>query len=864
MPAFVQNITGVTTLLGCYMQRFSASFGLNSSPTQIEVDLIPGNAGDPISTGFDFASGEPGTLNRFRFGALDFVGHVRSYSENLDSNGKKYNVSLVDPRIIFPNVVLSLDGLGLGTGSYVPNYFNVFTKYGSPQAADSNRYGMTFSKIREFLESTGVINAWGNKFILEFSSGFHNLVTGVNSSGIPSWYRINAGQTSLDQILQQVSSDFNFDYHAYVDPNTYTPGSTNKIKVQHIFRNSDAVGSKEIQIFLSGALASGVRLSYQYGKELRSDPTDVVAYGPPLTYWKCPSSSEIQRVWGETPNGTLIVNNFTGTSGIVSLESVKCSGSDRIVSTVSVQNIDFFKNPTGTSYPPQVVRTISTTNIKGYQPTENTIRAALYSQESWQAMLWNDHQAFAEELGMPTGGYYGPNEMIAKPDDIRAAAGLAKHGAGISDLDDLTREVLSNVYNATREVAETYYGTTWLVRLGSSNWLAENLYDSSELTPKIEFEGVEAAWSEPNRDLPSGCTLNHPTLQDSSNLNFKTDLGLTKAFLSVKDYDTVVDNTYFPWPVDVADYQPGEWIFENNNKLLVPLSVEVYQKEPSKAIIRLGEPLEQITASSGYVRNNPYYELLRALGYTEQVIKDYRMMEAADDNSNYGLAPRRLHHNIPISSQVHGFFIPVQRNEKNFGAFYATGTRHGGVNVISDDSLAPWTYGNATVWDEAGNSTVGRAFNGTTSVESAQINIAGMPVYNIGDKFGENANITAIAISVGPDGVMTNYTIKTFNYPRTAMTKTLQDKFQFVGGLGRYQRPPNNSVQDFSVIGKGLSAGMSQLAAQKKAMNSLRYRSGRSVKGSNRLKKVRDTIDGPTRFAGSYKPSSDGTFPTSA
>ena len=149
MPAFVQNITGVTTLLGCYMQRFSASFGLNSSPTQIEVDLIPGNAGDPVSTGFDFASGEPGTLNRFRFGALDFVGHVRSYSENLDSNGKKYNVSLVDPRIIFPNVVLSLDGLGLGTGSYVPNYFNVFTKYGSPQAADSNRYGMTFSKIRE-------------------------------------------------------------------------------------------------------------------------------------------------------------------------------------------------------------------------------------------------------------------------------------------------------------------------------------------------------------------------------------------------------------------------------------------------------------------------------------------------------------------------------------------------------------------------------------------------------------------------------------------------------------------------------------------------------------------------------------------
>jgi len=866
MPAFVQNITGVTTLLGCYMQRFSASFGLNSSPTQIEIDLIPGSAASAIdiannATGFIYASGEPGTLNRFRFGALDFIGHVRSYSENFGSDGRKFNVSLVDPRIIFPNVVLSLDGFGVGTGVYIPNYFNVFNYYGSPQAADSNRYGMTFSKIREFLETTGVIDAWGNKFILSFASGFQTMTTGVtNPSGIPSWYRIPAGQVSLDQLFQQISNDFNFDYHAYIDPSTYTPGATNRILVQHIFRNNDAAGSKEIQAFLSGALNSGVRLSYQYGKELRSDPTEVVACGPALTYWKCPSSSEIQRVWGETPNGTLIVNNFTGTSGIVSLENIKCSGFDRITNTVTVQNIDFFKHPTGLSYPPQVIRTVSTTNIKGYQPSENTLRAALYSQESWEAMLFKDHQDFASgQLGMVVQPYNGPNELISRPSDIAAAMGIARRGSGITDIDDTTKNLISNVYNATREVAENYYGTTWLVRAGSSNWLAENTYDSSELTPRLEFEAVSAAWSEPYKDVPSGATQNHPVLMSSSNLNLKTDLGLTKAFLSINDYDTVVDPTYFPWPVDISDYTPGEWLFDSNDKLVVPISVDVYQKEPSKAIVRVSRPLTELTVGSGYVRNNPHYDFLLAIGYTHAQITGFHMLDKGDDNLNYGLAPRRLHHNIPLSSNAYGFFIPVQRNEKNFAGVFATGTRHGGVNVIHDDSLAPWTYGNASVFNDACSGIVGRAFNSTTSVESAQISIAGIPVYNIGEKFGENANITAISISLGPDGLTTNYTIKTFNYPRTALTKTLQDKFGFAGGLGRFQRPPNTATIDFNFMNRSNPNGtFAMLKKEKEALSRLKYQSEFRVKIGN--KRIRDSMPSQSNLITIQKASPQGVY----
>lgn len=818
MPAFIQHITGVTTLLGCYMQRYSASFGLNSSPSQVDVELVPGNANDPVASGFMYASGEPGTLARFRFGSLDFIGHIRSYTENLGTDGRKYSVSLGDPRIIFPNVVLSLDGFGVGTGTYVPNYFNVFNYYGSPQAADSNRYGMTFSKIRDFLTTTGIINAWGNRFQLEFSSGFQNLATGTNPSGIPTWYRIPAGQASLDSILQQVSSDFNIDYHAYIKQSTFdATGGINTIVVQHIFRNADAVGSSEISGFINSALTSGVRIGYQYGKELRSDPTDVVAYGPPLTYWKCPQSSELELVWGETNNGTLIKNGFTASGGMVSLENVKCSGSERIVSTITVQDIDFYKETTGITYPPQITRVFSSDNIKGYLCTEETFRAALFSQEAWECLLWKHHNAFALELGMTAQPFRGPNTLIGKPSDIEAAFKIAMAGSGVTNRDDITKEVLASVYQATRETADSYYGTTWLARVGSSNWLASGTFDSSELTPRIEFSAVDAAWSEPGRGLPSGATLNHPRLQDTSNLTFKDNLGLTKGFLSVYNYDIAVDAVYFPYPVDLSQFNRGEVLFESS-KLVVPISIQPYEKEPSKAIIRIASPLTAITTPSGYLKNNPYYAFLKALEFTDAKIRAYHLMDSAGDNQAYGLAPQRLHHDIPISSDVYGFFIPVQRNEKSFGPFIATGTRCGGVNVINDSSLAPWVYGNMNVYNDAGSGIIGRAYNGITSVESAQISIAGMPVYNLGDKFGENANITAITSQVGGDGMTTNYTVKTFTSPRITATKTLQDKFTFVGGLGQKQKIPNKTIQDFTFLVPERSDVFRNLSALRKQL----------------------------------------------
>jgi len=766
---FQQNITSPTILLSGYLQRLSATLGLNSSPTTFEFDLVTEN-----DQAFDFNSAYPGKLLSFTLGSLKFGGIIQGWTENFGQNGKTYSVRAADPRFLFGNIPLNLNGQGLSTGIALDNYFNVFRYYGSPQEADCTKDGMTFSKIRNFLSTTGIINAYGNKFLLQFSSGFMDSSGSVNPSGIPYWYRINASEISLEQLLQQVSQDFGMDYYAEVDYTNFNPtGTLNTLYIKHIYRNTLSDPS-EISGFVVNARNSGVLTSYKRGQELRTDPTTSIALGPSVEYWGFPQSTDIQCYWGKTSDGTAITKSTSFLSGVILLDHITGSGSQWINSTISLPTVTISKTPQGV-YPPRLIKAATTITVSGYYASSNVMRAALFNQESWEEVLTSEQPVFASGLGMQRERFLRANDFAVTNSGIRNSIAMTVLGYQITDRDPLREEVVRAVYDATRRTAEQYWGKSWLLTVDSSTWYNNGDYDSSELVPRLEFEASDSAWSEPGRSLPSGVTLNHAVLSSTNNPVFRDEVGKIKSFLSIPNFRTQVDNTNFPYPVDLSNYERENFLVEQNSKLVVPVSLEKYDKNPTQFIANLSFPIEGVTSGTIYKGNKYYYDFLKYAGFTNQNIKDYNMLQNIDENLKYGLASPRLFA-PPYSSDIYGFFIALRRTEKNFGGFIASGIRCGGIRIIQDSSLAPWTYGGVSGFNTAGTTLVNRSIADSTVIDSADLNIAGLPPFNLADSVATSSQITSASCQFGPDGFSTNYSIRTFAVPANKLSKVLFDK----------------------------------------------------------------------------------------
>lgn len=807
------------------MQRASCTFGLNASPTQVELDLVPpNNPATPYdisvnATGWIAASGKPGIPLRTKIGGFDFVGLITAWTYNYGPQGFTYNVKTSDPRIIFDQVQISCDGQGVATGIYIPNYFNIFNYYSNPKDADLSTNGITFSKVRDFMSATGVINAWGNKFICEFSSGFLD-ATGTNVSGVPTWYRVNAGIQSFTNILQSVSKDLNIDYYAYIKPTTYAFGNTNVIRIQDIPRRE--VGDNlAVSGFITNARNSGVLLNYQQGQELRLEPNTTVLYGPPREYWPTINTSDVECVWGVTDKGTLVTTALTASSGIVLLDHINVSGIPAITSEVSVNEITFIKG-TGVTYPPTIERVFYSRDLPGYQVSENILRAALHNKDSWEAMVFMDNTPFAVSIGITGSPYVTPaafNNLITNKSWAAHQIGIKSVmnwkvdslQQGADTFDAYAVSALQNeVYEATRRVAENYYGRQWLVRVGSSEWLAEGTYNSTDLTSYIEFTPTQFGWSEPNKTQFSGVLLNWPNMQGATSATFKDELGKTVAFLGVPNSRTAVHATNFPYPVDLSVFNKRGFILETDGKIAVPLSVQQYIKYPTKALVQLDTPIQSddvevaptyiVDRGSIYVsaEQRPFYDFLKAVGFTNTQIKSrkdggYAILEKAD---TFGLAPRRLHFNVPISASQYGFFVPVAHNLDNFGTLVATGTVPGGVNLVADSSYAPWMYGSTSGMMVAGSGTINKANNPSQYVDFGSFNIAGLPVFNIGEAFGANSIISSLSFQFSIEGCSTAYALKSYNYQPVRLTQLIQDKQPFIRGFNSVSTQEQVDIKD--------------------------------------------------------------------
>jgi hypothetical protein len=801
----LQDVTNSIVFLGGYVKRLSSTLGLNNTPTSLDVEIVTGFANiaeDAANNAYAFnqAGATPGNISGLSWGRFNFVGVIQSWTENFGPDGRTFNVKLADPRLVFDNVHVIMGPGVISTGNY-KNILDAFAYYGSPSGLGYNENGTLFRNIRDYLSSTGnnLIYIYDKPFRLIFGTGFANGTGLVNPNGITSWYRIKSDNISLNQLLSQVSTDHGMDYYAYIDTDSYVPstGVISTIKIESIKR-TNASGMNDIQNFIDAAQVSGTMISYQRGRELRSDPNNVVIAGPKLSAWFSPNSAgappRITSYWGRAYDGSAVFD-FTSAgqiSGRVLLDYLTGSGVSSTLSNASFRvpytKYTILKTYNPDIYPPTIQITSSAAQTTGYLASESVLRAALYNQDSWEAMLYEKQQSLATLLGISYPKFRNStnfSQLISNSGHLIEAINLALFNPqALFDRDPYQQSLIDAVYEATRSVADSYYGRQYICDLTQnarfqSNWLNGNQISYDNNFPVIEYRTIPAAWSESSvGGVPSGVS-NHVLLNQLDSPIFKDDVGRLKSFISYNTY--TIGTSFFPYPIDTSLLVPEEYFIEQGNKLCVPISTEQYDKYPTFVIVSINSDIQgrRQGAATGYPEQIAFVEFLEAMGYTKAQMDAFNLIKNLGENFDFGLAPAKP---ICVESAAdnYGVFFPLEFNIRNFGPWISSTGRAGPVNLINDSDLAPWTFGSYSGMESAGNQTANKSLATSTIIDSAELVIAGLPDYNIGSSIGNNANITSISLQYGVDGLTTAYGIRTFALPIVRVTKLLTDKISQV------------------------------------------------------------------------------------
>lgn len=117
------------------------------------------------------------------------------------------------------------------------------------------------------------------------------------------------------------------------------------------------------------------------------------------------------------------------------------------------------------------------------------------------------------------------------------------------------------------------------------------------------------------------------------------------------------------------------------------------------------------------------------------------------------------------------FAVPLKSNVLCYGPWYynAGSITNGPVEYEKNDDLAPWNYGGYTAMNIAGYARVNDGITNQTFDETGSVTVAGAPDKNIGDRLIDGSGgpyITSVNVSVGVDGINTQYSFQTWSSQR--------------------------------------------------------------------------------------------------
>lgn len=829
-----------TLFLGASVEKFSSSIGWNGGEGSLQVDLAEDpcrnskvyydSCGNPqITTEPDFFN--PPTMGSpvyFRFGAFAYTGILQGWEQTKGATeGKHYSVTLGDPVEILEGCqVITNDYTGSTFG--VPNLINAFgfqeslsvscnysqlsslnpslgyTPAPGFGTANVSQDGMSWYQIKEAIESLNITpTVYGGNIQLREHRYFLDL------SELPlldANFRFQGDSSSIIDLISQVTKTVGMDFFLeilfFVPPwvscgfggtaGHIHPEAYKFIKVRTSNRYSQPTSAYNIDVTVGSPIDNRLDLGritsftgngdgkarISRGLELRNDITNSFLVGDNRQdLWQQPYTGSantytdtIWQYWGKDSFGFPIISNGTNNDHAFSIST---TGFDNAMRSVI-----------GSTYTINVLE----------------MRAALDSIETWSAYIEAYKKALATALkidavfikdtlvalgGKPGGKIIAVKDLI---DTSKVKAGFAAAHATDMELGEIKRRL----FEVVRSYAENM-GKKFLVSLPI---LCAAQDSSTPYAVKLNWQTSDGAWTDGNVQLnPIATSLSQasPILE-----NLRLDDGRIQPFVYFNSIGAsgTVDYSLLS-PESVIPVNPWECYVKANVEELTFLN-PVAMTYP-RAIISIDNPVTVF--ASGIEPDAPIINKLWAvLAPDPTKVKTWMKDNVGNDTTLLGLAP------LPISPI--GAAIPLRSTTLSYGPWY-TSLSFGPAAKTEyerNTSFSPWSFGSTQLMNYAAQVSVETKVTSQIVSEAGSITFGGAPSTRLGNILAAGGpEITNIDVSVGVDGVTTQYRMRTYvpNFGELG-----QRRIKNLQNYGLYaQKIQRSFIKNRSTPGVGGAAG---------------------------------------------------------
>lgn len=748
------------TFLGASISSFSSNVGWNSTTSQLTVNLVEDSLNDD-----DFDPPIIGAPVFFSYDNFEYGGILQAWEENNSQGGfPVYRVTVTDPKEILVGTQCIIDNY-IGDVNGTPNLINCYgfledDRFGGFGNAQVNDGGMPWNKFKDAVQ---ILTSAIPSIAIEYGGplnfrGYNYRIDLSELPLAPNYYRIGGGVNiglldAIDQYLQEAGHDY------YVKLVSSSVGNIIKFKT---------VNRKVIPPLgqIAAFIGNGVNtVSNTRGQELRNEVTSAFVIGgdvnvlylaagaPSGTEPDSPIDNPIWSFWGLYNNGIPIIGDNPDQP-------------NNLTDDFETDNHAFILNS-------------SQWNVAGigntYPCNVGEMRAALASEASWVSYIAATDPNKAKQIGaIPQFNILGNFLKFLQHGNAvpRDFYNLILQDAGQNMNNQSRVDNIRLAYNFVRNIAENYYGLQFMVRLPQMDVAQE----SDTLQMVLSHQPSDGGWIEEGEE-PLGLPLLFQDLFKLSDGRFQAfarfDNANTLDFsnLSLEDYLVWNNILYVRCDIDPLVYFMDLQQFSNpRGVIILPGRItRKFQIEDalgkrelgiaSMATVKLKEdnpnsPL--IDPNTGQYTSDGKLELLRQLKRHSSGYADFGYDE------------------IAVGPDYVAF--PLKSNIYTYGPWYIIGPP-GQTHFEQDESLVPWNYGGYDFMNRAGRQKVQEFVTFMQVGELGNVQVPGAPDIQIGDvlKLG-GPNITGIDVEVGPQGVTTTYTMRTYTPKYGSFSKHQADK----------------------------------------------------------------------------------------
>jgi hypothetical protein len=746
----------------------NAGYGVNSSTCQLSLvyesdgpnrgnDLnISGVGVNPFEANFP----PLGTAVGISVGECDFIGLFQRYVNNRSISGYKWDIVLESPAKLLEGIQIILGefqgtaytGANPGNPSAGEQFTSQINNVWNPFAVLENfNYGGRFGRsdvnsngfpALDFFDYNGNQVKGALTLIEEISRGEHpyggparfgvsqfkvdltelkDAVSRVANAGIfgevgtnhpakpnPKFIRVKGPVQSLAGVIQELCDLIMYDFLVVLEPESgpVTNGIINDLVLKiRMIDKSNPPDPNVVKSMVDKYERDDQLISADIGKELSDAVTQKLVIGGPATRYYV--TNNIIQIWGKTRDFVPRYVNFIvledGSFYFPDELEVRCAMSSR-ETWILYHLIKRYKGESN--------------------PYVSSLGDALFSHVRINDYVMN--KIFNGEIEV--------NDLLDTSINTAMARGQIYNGVD-------PKEQLDRLFDAIAASANEYYRRRFFVPLPMEpGGISNNIrFITEDQNYETSWEIADAAWY---ASVEGGVLDENSRIRDVSFYDDSGRLRPTATWI------------YDPMRADYSQLGSNYCNTPRGIASVINVEKEIYWiGNQAYAVVDIPNVnyIDQLTTEQ-----NGLFKLLNAmLNVPAGALQNIANIGAENGPLGYSIINNRI---PPLY-----IGIPQISTRYRWGPWWGWKSKLGKAEVLIEDTLTPETYGGMVAANQVGFTYAAVENAEIAGVESGSVELAGLPIGNIGTRFAVSGPyVTSIGISVGTGGITTNYKFNTW------------------------------------------------------------------------------------------------------